>query len=289
MLDTGALVTIGLPFFNNEKTLKYTLRSIFNQTYTNWKLILINDGSTDHSYISISEEMLRDPRVQYIDDRTNRGLVSRLNQIAELCDTPYLARMDSDDLMMPERIEVQLSYLLANPKTDVLDSLMYSIDENNHVVGVRNLAPIADDPKAIVLATALNHATIMGKTEWFKNNKYDAAYLRAEDYELWCRTYAFSNFDRIPIPLYIVREGNVNINNYASTMKTCRKILNVYGKGILTSTELTVAIFKTQLKTALYRIYGAFKWQHFLTKRRNSQIEKKDEEKVKEVLAQIIY
>jgi len=288
MQDAEIMVTIGLPFFNNENTLNYTLKSIFNQTNQNWKLILINDGSTDNSCACISEEILTDSRVQFINDKNNRGLVYRLNQIADLCDTRYLARMDSDDLMMPERIEIQLKYLIEHPEVDLLDSGMYSIDEHYNPFGVRGLCPIAREAKSIILKPALNHATIMGKSEWFKSNKYDPAYLRAEDYELWCRTYASSNFERILLPLYIVREGNVNVKNYALSMKTCRKILNTYGPDFLSKTEFQSAILKTYIKTILYNFFGIFRLQHTISKKRNCELTKNEEIRLKNVLFNIL-
>lgn len=286
--DAISLVTIGLPFFNNSETLKFTLRSIMKQSFTNWKLILINDGSTDNSDQSISREILDDPRVTYINDKTNKGLVFRLNQIADLCATPYLARMDADDMIVPDRIETQLNYLLKHPEVDLVDSALYTIDDDNQVVGVRGLEAISYLPEQIIVRSMLNHATIIGKASWFKNNKYNGDYLRAEDYELWCRTFSFSNFKRIERPLYIVREGKVNVNNYILTMRTCRKVLKVYGPKYLNSAQVKKEIFKTYIKGSLYRITGFLGIQHILTKSRNSRLVEQDRINVQSMIAGII-
>lgn len=288
MQGSSKLITIGLPFFNNEKTLHYTLKSILKQSFSAWKLILINDGSTDNSQQHISDDILNDPRVIYINDKINRGLVYRLNQIADLCDTPFLARMDADDLISPDRIEIQLKYLLDNPDVDLVDSALCSIDENNQVVGVRGMEPIRYTPVEVVRSSMLNHATIVGKTSWFKENKYNAEFLRAEDYELWCRTFSFSNFKRIESPLYIVREGKVNVRNYLNTMHTCRKILRLYGPEYLSGGQVKKEILKTHIKAFLYKITGIFRMQDILSKNRNRSFSEKDRKQMQIIISGII-
>lgn len=285
---SSKLITIGLPFFNNEKTLHFTLKSILKQSFSAWKLILINDGSTDNSHQHISDDILNDPRVIYINDKTNRGLVYRLNQIADLCDTPFLARMDADDLISPDRIEIQLKYLLDNPDVDLVDSALCSIDENNRVVGIRGMEPIRYTPVEVVRSSMLNHATIVGKTSWFKQNKYNREFLRAEDYELWCRTFSFSNFKRIERPLYIVREGKVNVRNYLNTMRTCRKILRLYGPAYLSGRQLKKEILKTHIKGLLYKISGIFGLQDILTKNRNRSLLENDRKQMQMIISGII-
>lgn len=274
--DTATQITIGLPFFNNEDTLQNALKSILKQSIKNWKLILINDGSTDNSHHTIGDAILQDPRVTYIDDSTNRGLVFRLNQIADLCTTPFLVRMDADDMMVPERIETQLNYLLENPDVDLVDSALYSVDGDLQVVGIRGMEPLRYSAREIVLKSMLNHATITGKTNWFKRNKYNPDFLRAEDYELWCRTFSFSNFRRIEKPLYIVREGRVNVKNYERSMNTCRKILRLYGPSHLTGKELQIEVVKTYLKAIVYRVMGLLGWQDVLTKHRNHVLDEQE-------------
>ncbi len=284
---TPSPITIGLPFYNNEKTLHYTLSSILKQSFSNWKLILINDGSTDRSHEGLSPDILNDPRVTYIHDKTNRGLVYRLNQIADLCDTPFLARMDADDMIVPDRIEIQLQYLLAHPDVDLVDSALCSIDENNQVLGIRGMEPIRYSPVDIMLKSMLNHATIAGKTSWFKANRYDPAFVRAEDYELWCRTFSFSNFRRIEQPLYIVREGKVNVKNYVRTMQTCRKVFRLYGPQYLSAEQLRKEIFKTYIKSFLYQTLGLFGFQDILSKQRNRSLPAHESQKMQLIVSNI--
>ena len=100
------LVTIGIPFYNASQFLEYAIKSVINQTYTNWELILVDDGSTDDS-LSIARSF-NDQRIKILSDGVNKGLVSRLNEIILNSRGSYIARMDADDIMHFERIEKQI-------------------------------------------------------------------------------------------------------------------------------------------------------------------------------------
>src|SRR5690242_569481 len=104
------VVTIGLPFYNNRSTLELAIKSVIAQTYSNWNLILLDDGSTDGSR-EIAKNYVDDDKISLISDGINKGLICRLNQLAHLATGKYLARMDADDLMDPERIKKQVEYL----------------------------------------------------------------------------------------------------------------------------------------------------------------------------------
>src|SRR5258708_1982955 len=96
------LVTVAIPFYNAEATLHYAIESVIEQTFTDFDLILLNDGSKDAS-LSIARRYLCRPNTTLVDDGLNLGLAPRLNQIAAIARGQYLARMDADDLMHPER------------------------------------------------------------------------------------------------------------------------------------------------------------------------------------------
>src|SRR5699024_7083751 len=105
------MITIGIPFFTDESYLDMAIRSIINQTYQDWVLLLVDDGSSDGSLGIAKKYEEKDSRISVISDGENKKLPYRLNQIAQLTKTPYLARMDADDIMHPERIEKQLGIL----------------------------------------------------------------------------------------------------------------------------------------------------------------------------------
>lgn len=261
------LVTIAIPFYNNENTLEDAVKSVFAQTFHDWELLLLNDGSTDGSMQRVNK--VRDSRIRVIDDSQNRGLIYRLNQVSALARGKYIARMDADDLMMPERIAKQVAFMVMHPEMDLVDTAAYTIDELNNPVGKRGAEPIQVDAKHVLKHALLLHASILGKKEWFQNNPYDPAYERAEDYELWCRTYKYANFGRIHEYLYIIREGKVNVKNYLASMRTLRKIFSVYGRNELSYYSRYLEILKTYLKSFLYLFMGGLNKQDMLSARRN--------------------
>src|SRR5699024_8882768 len=161
------MITIAIPFFNDEKYLDYAIRSVINQTYKNWILLLVDDGSSDQSLEIARKYAESDTRIRLLSDGENKRLPFRLNQIAEQTTTRYLARMDSDDIMHPERIEKQLKILEENPQIDVLGSNAYSIDDKNNIRGIRKKVT---SPNIIKRTKGFIHPTITGQTKWFKNN-----------------------------------------------------------------------------------------------------------------------
>jgi len=279
------LVTIGIPFYNNEKTLEDVVKSVFAQTYTNWEMFLINDGSTDQSVETVRG--INDPRVTLIDDGVHRGLVYRLNQITSLANGEFIARMDGDDMMMPTRIMRQMACILADNTIDVVDTAAYTVDEVGNPVGKRGDGPINKTPKGVIKQMMLLHGSILGRKKWFMQNPYDPSYVRAEDYELFCRTYAYSNFQRVSEYLYIIREGNVNIVNYLNSKKMLRRILSVYGKDVLSPWEYRKEVLDTYIKSLLYRIAGIFHIQGYLSARRNEELNNEEKKFLSDVVAYI--
>ena len=133
--DRNTLVSIVIPVYNGEVYLRDAIQSVVNQTFQNWKLYLINDGSTDGSLVIMEEYALRDARIKVIDDGQNKGLVTRLNQSVEIAVGKYYARMDADDIMYITRIEEQVTFLESHPDVDVLGTSIMIIDNNNDIVG----------------------------------------------------------------------------------------------------------------------------------------------------------
>lgn len=104
------LVTITIPIYNAMSYLKDSIQSVINQTYKDWILYLINDGSSDDSLAVMREFAEKDSRIKIIDDGLNRGLIERLNGSIAMCETKYYARMDADDIMYVTRIEEQVNF-----------------------------------------------------------------------------------------------------------------------------------------------------------------------------------
>lgn len=196
-------VTIGLSVYNAADYIKDCIKSILNQSYKSFELIIVDDGSTDNSMEIVKG--FNDKRIKVFSDGLNKGLAKRLNQIAKLATTPYLARMDTDDIMHSERIKKQMMFLENNPDIDVLGTNVYSIDNNNMVKGIR----VSTEENMGILDFNFNHyvhPSVMAKTKWFLDNPYDEKVGRSQDYELWYRTKDISNLKIYSEPLLFYRD-----------------------------------------------------------------------------------
>ncbi len=224
------LVTIGLPFRNPGRWLEEAIRSIFVQTYQEWELLLVDDGSDDGSIERAAR--IKDSRVRLLYDGMHRGLVARLNQITQLASGEYLARMDADDLMHPERLQRQVAILEQQPEVDVVATAAIVLDITGEPVGYLDFAQHATGPKGL-LGTfkwgAVIHPTITGRRHWFLAHPYDQRYPRAEDRELFVRTWEQVCIRHVSDPLYFYRfVGGVRLQAFLESYRSERKILLRY-------------------------------------------------------------
>ncbi len=200
------ILTIGLPVYNAAPFLGDSLRSIFAQTIADWELIAIDDGSGDDSPVLLRR--VKDPRLRVVVDGERRGLGARLNQIVALAAGKYIARMDADDLMHPDRLARQLRFLEENPGIDVVGCGLISFDARERAISVRRLperhAQITADP---LRGFALAHATVLGRSEWWKKHRYNEGNRGCEDWELWFDSYTQSRFATLADLLYFYRES----------------------------------------------------------------------------------
>ena len=266
--------TVGISFYNSERTLADAIRSVFAQTYTDWELVLVDDGSTDSS-LEIAQAV-DDPRVRVISDGPNRGLPARLNQIAQLAQGEYLARMDADDLMHPKRLEQQVSFLGQHPEIDVVGTGEYVMDAEDNVVGVKGRSAwhTSRSRQAVLRRqSTLMHATVMGRVEWFRRHPYDPLFVRAEDFELWVRTTTTSHFATLQRPLYFVRtHSSFRLSKYLLSCRTNRRVLRKYGPATVGWPSTLMLIAQSYLKGATYCIFMALGKQEILIRRRHKPI-----------------
>jgi glycosyltransferase involved in cell wall biosynthesis len=208
-------ISIGIPFKNPGDYFKLAIQSVFAQTFTDWELILVDDGSTDDSLTFA--QGLQDERIRVYSDGATRGLNVRLNQMVQLAKADYFARMDADDMMHPQRLAKQYAQLIQSDQNTVVGSAAYSINANSQVVGVR---PIVQPQSGFAARHSFIHPTVMAATAWFRRHPYSENFVfqRSQDAELWCRTAAHTRFINLPEPLLYYRESGVfSFANYLGT------------------------------------------------------------------------
>ena len=260
------MVTIGLPFYNAEKYLALAIESVLQQTYTDWELLLLDDGSTDNSLSIAQSYAQKDSRIRVLSDSKNRKSGYRHNQAAQLTKTKYLAKMDADDIMHPNRIARQVEILETHSEIDVLGTNAYIINDDNKVIGTRY--PI-DSEERLEQVKDFMQPTIMAKTEWFLTNPYDIEAIRLEDAELWYRTHSKYHFVRLNEPLLFYREvGNNYYKKYFLAQQSKAYIFSKYP-----NESYWKHYFRANfLKGIVYRIAHIFGMEQWLVNRRNVKI-----------------
>lgn len=186
------LVSILIPVYNTAPFLTQAITTILAQDYHHMEIILINDGSTDASESII--QSFSDPRIRYVKNDQNMGLVYTLNRGIELSAGTYIARMDGDDLCMPGRIAAQVSYLEAHNSVGLLATTVSLINEQDEPIGYWEADRQHTEPDQIRAYlpkdNCLAHPSIMVRAELLKKYGYRKEQSQAEDYDLWLRMAA---------------------------------------------------------------------------------------------------
>lgn len=203
-------ISIGMPVFNCEDSLIPAIRSLVNQDYTNWELILIDDGSKDNT-IRFAKRF-GDKRIRVFSDGQNLGLPERLNQTITMGQGKYFARMDGDDIAYPERLKTQVNYLEKHPEIDLVGSRIIIFNRQGRSLGSypfrQTHAEICRRPWSTF---HLPHPTWMGKMDWFRSNRYRTDLKKAQDQELLLRTYEKSQFACLPDILLGYRKRSLSL------------------------------------------------------------------------------
>ena len=199
------LVTVLMPVYNGAAYLKDAIESVLWQTYVDFVFLIVNDGSTDDTENIILS--FNDSRIQYVKNAENLKLVNTLNKGLSLVRTKYVARIDADDVSLPDRLERQVSYMEQNPDVGVVGTWCRTFGEGipavikyevaNSDICFRQLYQIQIvHPSCMMRMSVLNQLDLV----------YDESYLHAEDYELFTRLSHITKLANIPEILHLYRK-----------------------------------------------------------------------------------
>lgn len=199
--ESHPVISVVMPVYNAEEYLDEAIKSILTQTYDNFEFIIVNDGSTDKS-----EEIIysyKDPRIVYIKNETNLQIVKTLNRGITAAKGKYIARMDADDISLPQRFAKQILFMENNPNIAVCGTYIQIFGDKEYTISY----PLDDTEikTKLIFNTAIGHATILAKTNILKKFQYDEHYNKSEDYELWTRLLLEYQGSNIPELLYRYR------------------------------------------------------------------------------------
>jgi glycosyltransferase EpsE len=195
--------------FNCVDTIDEALASIVGQTFGDWELILCDDASTDGTYERLVEFAASHPhQATLVRNAVNSKLAHSLNRCLAVARGTYVARMDGDDVSVPERLEKQVAYLEAHPSVDLVGTAMQRFDRS----GRKDVVSLEPEPDRLSLRRGVSfaHATIVARRSVYEElGGYTVARRteRCEDYDLWFRFFAQGHVGHnLAEPLYLVRE-----------------------------------------------------------------------------------
>lgn len=276
MTNNKKLISIGIPFYNADKYLKFAIQSVIKQSYSGWELILLDDGSKDQSLVIAEEFASKDERIRVISDGKNKKLPNRLNQLISESKGSYIARMDADDIMQPERLQIQLDFLEKNSHYDLVSSGLISIDSNNKIKGYRKVDKIYTGFENINTSYPIVHPSVMSRKSWYDRNKYSEDFSRAEDFELWTRAISKSDFKMAVLPdllLYYREEGNLDAKKIIESYKNIIDIYEIYNS----KKNIKNRIFKMRMKLLIVSLLDRTGHLQKLAKLRNEKFNRSKE------------
>jgi glycosyltransferase involved in cell wall biosynthesis len=216
-------VTALISAYNSSGYIQAAVQSILDQTFKDFELIIIDDGSTDDTLAQLGQ--FTDPRIRLVIHPHNQGLIRSLNEGIEMATGEYIARMDADDIAVLDRFEHQVAFLDANPRIGVLGGLMKWL--HNH-----ELIPKPVTHHGIrcwqMFYTSLCHPTIMMRTQILHDHgiRYDEQFPHAEDYELWDRMGQVTQLANLPqcVHYYRAHEGQVSRQYAILQQESAKKV-----------------------------------------------------------------
>lgn len=224
--DINPLITVLMPVYNGQQYLAEAISSILLQTYNDFELLIIDDGSSDNSEKIIN--VFNDSRIVYIKNETNRGLIYSLNKGLRLAKGKYIARMDADDVSISERFEKQILEFKKDENLVICGSFIKTF--GNGAEEYISHIPVTNAQifSSIFFACPFAHPSVMIKKEslLLLNELYREDYKHSEDYDLWSRLLTLGKGINIPLYLlnYRIHDNQISYINQVQKYITVKKI-----------------------------------------------------------------
>ncbi|KKQ86156.1 MAG: hypothetical protein UT08_C0001G0022 [Candidatus Woesebacteria bacterium GW2011_GWB1_38_8] len=216
-------ISIVLPSYNSAKYLEDSVNSILNQTFKDFELIIIDDGSKDNTQKILNK--FNDKRIKKVKHKKNIGLVRSLNEGIRLAKGKYLARMDADDVCFPDRLISQINFLKSNPDITFCGTL---VKTSGDYVQVWNLPLYNDEMKVhLLFGSPLAHPSVLIRR--INDFYYDENYQHVEDYELWFRLskkYKMANIAKVLLNYRMYADSATNRND-KKVLKARKNIVKI--------------------------------------------------------------
>jgi len=202
-MSSKCLVSVIMPVYNGERYVSQAVKSILGQTYSNFELIVVNDGSTDKTEKILSSF----PQIIYV-KQNNQGIACSLNIGINRSKGKYIVRLDADDICFPNRIEKQVNFLERNPDIDLVGSSATIIDSGDRRWGIQRMPGSDTEIRwASLFKSPFIHPSVTIRREIAEEftDLYDPNFVPTEDYELWIRVLKNHKAANISEPLLYYR------------------------------------------------------------------------------------
>ncbi|MCC5944603.1 MAG: glycosyltransferase [Bernardetiaceae bacterium] len=205
-------VTVMMPAYNAEKYIAEAIESILNQSFQDFELLVLDDGSTDKTQEIVTAYQKQNAKIKFIQNPENKGLSYTRNRLLAEAKGKYLAILDSDDIALPSRLEKQVNYLEQNPKVGLLGTGVIYVDAEGKEQSVNvRLHDNKRIPCRLLFQNVMGQSTIMMR-QAMKRFTYSMEYLTAEDYQLWVRMSYHTEIANLSEPLIRYRQHDQNIS-----------------------------------------------------------------------------
>jgi len=205
--------TVVIPLYNKENSILSTLKSVLEQTYKNFELIVVNDGSTDKSLKVI--EHLRDDRIRIV-DKENGGVSSARNEGIKLAKFPWIALLDGDDLWLPNFLEMICSMIMEYPNAAII-AVGWNYEDGSYKFPINSKGYIDNYFAVSLKGSVLSSSSIVIRNSCFEEvGFFNEGLSYGEDLEMWCRLSGKFKIAFLPISLSIYR---VMTENRACTVR----------------------------------------------------------------------
>jgi len=210
------LVSVLLPCYNTEQYVEETIDSLLGQTYSNFEIVAINDCSTDSTLDILNRLAQKDDRIKVFSNENNLKLIKTLNKGVGLCRGEFIARMDADDIALPERLEKEVRFLQENPDHDIVSTQFATFRTGSKKLSPHSNPTKNEELKAYLLfKSGICHPASMMRKRLFTelNLSFEEEYLHVEDYALWSKAIYKTKLGNIggePLLLYRVHKSQVS-------------------------------------------------------------------------------
>jgi len=302
-----AEISVLMCVYNGEKYLPQSIDSILGQSFRDFEFVLVNDGSSDRSLEILSAYARKDNRIILISNSENLGIAASVTKGLQFCTGKYIARMDQDDIALPERFKVQHQYLESRPEIDAVGTGLIFIDENGIPTGKRHISPT--DSMIIRLQMyyncVLHNPSVMMRSSYYQlynERESEKDFFAADDYSFWLRKNTHHLYANIAEPYlyYRVHQGQTSKNrNQRQRKETLRSAQLAYSDllGYMIPYEVIESFYyvnrvevespesvREGLQT-IYRIQRAFEEQNHLSPVQKLDTRKYSYEKIKSMIA----